>query len=337
MKAVAICFAAALALALPQMAAAQALPASGVISGTVRNGTAGASMPAVQVQLIAIPPSGPISTQQTVTVDGRFRFEARADASLTYLLRTEHAGIPYLDQAPLLISPELPTAERDLLVWETMDVRPALRIEQTTLTVLSIERSTGRMQLQREDRVVHDGDRVWVGDTDNVTLRVPGPEGLQGVEAQQGFDGAAGVDGQTVTSTRPVRPGTTTFVATMVVGYDLTQDAYRLRVTAPLPTDAIEVWVPERFANDIDAAGARTVSEERDGERWRVIRSSEAAREGEGLVVNIEGLSGRQPDNPLTTTRGAAVASALSLLALVAGAVVLFRLRAPLTAPRESV
>ena len=250
-------------------------------------------------------------------MDGRFRFEARADALLTYLLRTEHAGIPYLDQAPLLISPELPTAQRDLVVWETTDARPALRIAQTTVTVLGVERSTGRIQLQREDRVVHDGDRVWVGGADGVTLRVPGPEGLEGVEAQQGFDGAAGVDGQTVTSTRPVRPGTTTFVATLVVGYDLAQDAYRLRVTAPLPTDEMEVWVPERFANDIDAADARTASEERDGERWRVIRSTGAAREGEGLVVSIEGLSGRQPDNPLTTTRGAAVASALALLVLV--------------------
>jgi hypothetical protein len=337
MRRVAILFAAAvaLALALPHVTEAQTPPATGVISGTVRNGTAGASMPPVQVQLITIPPSGPLSTQQTVTVDGRFSFDARADASLTYLLRTEYAGIPYLDQAPLLISPELPAIQRDLVVWETTDARPALRIEQTTVTVLSVERSTGRIQLQREDRVAHDGDRIWVGGPDGVTLRAPGPEGLLGVEAQQGFDGAPGVEGQSVTSTRPVRPGTTTFVATMVVGYDPVQDAYRLRVTAPLPTEAMEVWVPERFANDIDAEGARASSEERDGERWQVIRSTGAAREGGGIVVDIHGLSGLQPDNPLTSTRGAAFASALAVLTLVAGVVLLLRFRAPLTPSRE--
>jgi hypothetical protein len=93
-----------------------------------------------------------------------------------------------------------------------------------------------------------------------------------------------------------------------------------------LPTAALEIWVPERFARDVEAPGARSAVEERDGERWRVIRHSGSAREGESLVVSIDGLSGRQPDNPLATSRGAAVASAAALLLLAGGVALLLRL-----------
>src|SRR5438309_1997307 len=94
-------------------------PGPGVISGMVRNGTGGAPVPAIAVQLIAVPAVGPIGAQQQTTVNGAFRFEAPADPTVSYLIRTEYGGVPYLDRAPILISRELPTAERDVMVWET--------------------------------------------------------------------------------------------------------------------------------------------------------------------------------------------------------------------------
>jgi hypothetical protein len=307
----------------------------GVISGTISNGTRGAELPPLQVQLITIPREGALTAQQTVTVNGAFRFEARADASLTYLIRTEHAGVPYLDEAPLLISPELPTAHRDLVVWETTTERPPLRIEQTTLLVQRVDRASGSIELRREDRVVHDGDRVWVGDASGVTWRVPTPDRLDGVQAQQAYDGETGVDGQTVTSTRPVRPGVTTFVADMVAGYDLAADGYRLRVTAPLPTDAIEIWVPERFVPDVNTDGDRS-TEERDGEQWHIVRL-QGVTEGESLVVGLDRLSGRQSDNPLATMTGAAAGSALAFVVLAGGVGLLWRFRArPAPMPAEA-
>src|SRR5690349_21859399 len=92
---------------------------AGVIGGTVHNGTAGAPPVEVSVQLLAVPQSGQITAQQQTTIGQRFRFEAPADPNVTYLLRTEYEGVPYLDEAPILISRDLPTAERDVTVWET--------------------------------------------------------------------------------------------------------------------------------------------------------------------------------------------------------------------------
>jgi hypothetical protein len=232
-----------------------------------------------------------------------------------------------VDETPILISPELPSAHRDLVVWETTRERPSLRIEQTRLYVRAVDRAEARLELRREDRVVLDGDRIWVGDGDGVTLRVPAPERLDGVRSQQSYDGEVGAEGQTITSTRPVRPGITEFVATMVVGYDKDTDGYRLRLTAPLPTATMEVWVPERVARNIDASEAQSSVDERDGERWHVLRRTAGAREGESLVVNLEGLSGRQPDNPLVLTPEAAVGSGLAFFMLVTTVVLLQRLR----------
>lgn len=300
----------------------------GVISGTVRNGTAGAAPAEVPVQLITVPRSGAISALGTTTVGGRFRFEAPADATATYLLRAEYAGVPYVDEVPVLIAREAPTVERELVVWEVTTERPALRSEATSVSLQAVDRASARMQLRREDRVVNPSDRVYLGGTagggERVTLRFPAPEGLVAVREEQAYDGSAATDGQTVTSTRPLRPGVTNIVTDMVVGYDPAVAQTVLRVTAPLPTDRLEVRVPARAVDSVRALtdAVRVPDLEQDGERWLVVRRRTAPREGESVVVALLGLSGRQPANALTSVQGAAVALTVALL-VVGGALVL--------------
>ncbi len=307
---------------------AQAPPPTGTIAGTIRNGTAGASTPTLTVQLIAIPRSGPVTSQQVVTAGGRFRFKASADANLTYLLRTEYAGVSYLDDAPVLISPELPTVQREITVWETTAERPALRIDTTTVTIEGIERDRGALTVQREDQVLNPSDRVYIGGQDRITYRAPAPTNTLAVQAAETFDGKTAVEGQTITSTRPMRPGVTSIVTTAVVGYDRAAGSYRLRVTAPLPTALTEVWVPERFARNLRTeSGARRESRERGGERSHIARATVAVREGESLLVTLEDLSGMNPANPLTSERGAAIAAGLALAVLAGGVTLLVRAR----------
>lgn len=294
----------------------------GMISGTVRNGTAEAVPAEVNVHLITITRSGAISARETMTVDGRFRFEASADATATYLLRAEYAGVPYLDEVPVLIAPEAPTVERALVVWEVTNERPAaLRSEGTVVSVQAVDRASARMQLQREDRVVNPGDRVYIGGDERVTLRFPAPEGLVAVREEQAYDGSAATDGQTVTSTRPLRPGVTKVVTDMVVGYDPAAAQTVLRVTTPLPAERLEVRVPARVVDSVRALAdaVRAPDVEEDGVRWLVVRRGAAAREGESVVVALVGLSGQQPENALTSQRGAVMAVVVALL-VVGGA-----------------
>ena len=161
----------------------------GTVSGVVRNGTAGAATPVVTMQLIAVLPNGQIGAQSVETRAGAFRFAAPADATVTYLLRTEYAGVPYLDPVPVLLAPEAPTVDRTVTVWETTDARPALRIARTTVYVEGIDGASARLQLRREDVVESAGDRVYIGGADRRTLRLPTPDGAVAVDGGSGCCG----------------------------------------------------------------------------------------------------------------------------------------------------
>ena len=305
--------------------------ATGVVSGTIRNGSAGATLPTLSVQLIVISRTSAVTSLVATAEGGRFRFEVPADATVTYLLRTEYQGVPYFDPVPILLSPEANIVARELMVYEVTRERPAQRITSTIVSVRGIDPEAARLHLQRRDVVVTAGDRVYLGGADGVTLRVPAPEGILGVAEDQGIDGLAAVDGQTVTSTQPLRPGESVVVTSLVVGYDPAVDVYRVRVVAPLPTERLEVWVPERFGGTVEpgAGAARAASREADDERWTVVERRGAAPEGESLVVTMRGLSGRNAPNPLVERRGAAVAVLLALAVIAGGVTAVARLRRP--------
>jgi hypothetical protein len=302
---------------------------AGVISGTVRNGTAGAATPTLSIQLIAVQASGQITAQTQQTSNGAFRFQAPADASVRYVLRTEYAGVPYLSNVPLLISKESPTNHYDLTVWETTTTRPDLRIARTVVSLEGVDTDQHRVQLRRDDVVLNPGDRVYVGGNDHRTLRVPASDGVIAVDTEQAFDATADLDGQVVVTTQPIRPGENTVATRTLATYEPNTTEYALRVIAPLATDSMEVRGPSSLVRSVrataNATGARPVDES--GEHWLVARRTGAAREGEGMVVTFTGLGGVQPENPLTSVRGAAIAVGVVLAVLVLASAVLMRVR----------
>lgn len=303
--------------------------AMGVVSGTVRNGTAGAGTPSVTMQLIAVLPSGQISAQSQESADGTFRFTTPADATVTYLIRTEYQGVPYLDPTPVLLAPEASSVQREITVWETTSTRPAVRIERTTVFVDGIDGATGRLQLRREDIVENPTDRVYVGGEDRRTLRIPTPEGAIAVDTEQAFDATATLEQGVVVTTQPLRPGMTTVRTRLLTQYDPRGGEYALRVTAPLPTAATEVHAPISLVGGVrptvNAETSRPV--EAEGERWLVVRRTGPAAEGESMLVTLHGLSGLQATNPLTSIQGAGVATVVAALVVAVGVVAVMRIR----------
>ena len=305
-------------------------PAEGEIRGRLQQGSAGGpALDGVAVQLIVLGGGGVIETVETTSAGADFRFDVTPDPSRTFVVRAVHQGVQYL-APPLLLSAELPSVELELTVFETTSERPALRIESTLVTVLALDRANAQLTIERVDQLTNPSDRVYVGAEQGVTLRLPLPEGVldaNGLSAEGEFR----LEGGTLTVSAPLRPGTASVVTRYIVGYDRADDAYTLRVTAPLATRRMEIEVPSRFATDLEPladsvhAGAREVA----GEPVEVFaRDAGAAGPGESVSVRLEGLSGRNATNPLTGTTGAFVAVLVALFVVSGGTLLLVRARA---------
>ncbi len=301
----------------------------GEILGRLVQGSAGAPVPdGVTVQLIIVGAPGGLQSARTVSdAGGAFRFEVAADLDLSYIVAVQHHGLQYLSP-PQLLSPELPTAEVELTLYELTSDPPELRIESTVVTLLALDRAAAQLTFERIDEVLNAADRVYVagdeGEGGGPTLRLPLPDGV----AEASGDGDFAVEGGVIASRAALWPGLSTVVTRYVVGYDRGEDAYTLRVTAPLATGRMEIEVPTRFIQGLEPLGEseRADSREVSGEPVDVVARGEA-RPGESLSVRIEGLSGRNASNPLTDRGGALAGVLLALAVSGGGALLLLRAR----------
>lgn len=302
----------------------------GSVSGTVTNGTEGmTSVDGVEVQLLTLTRDGEVSSQDAPVVDGRFEFTPPASATVTYILRATYQGVSYLMETPILLSPEVPSDQRDITVYETTSEAPGLSIDSTVLSMQGLDRGQAQLTLQREDQVLNPSDRVYVGGDDRVSLRIPAPAGVVEMLETEMLEGENQLDGGVATTTQPLKPGVNLVVTRYLVGYDRAADEYRMRVTAPLPTERMEIWVPDRFVGDVELGpdAIRSPDRELQGEVWQVVARSGAATEGDGLAATIDGLSRSNSANPLTQFPGAALAVAIAVGILLAGVLLLSRVR----------
>lgn len=314
-------------------AAAQS-PPTGRISGTIHNGTPGATLSGgLEIRLLTLDGNSVTDSQASAAVDGHFTFAVDPSARLTHVLRALYQDVSYFADA-VTLSPDAPAAERDITVFETTAEAPALSIAVTTVTVIALDRAAGELTLLREDAVRNPGDRVYVGDATGVTFRVPA---FDGVTDAGGLvdDGSVRYEAGVVTAAIPLVPGETSIVTRYVVQYDRAADRYRLRATAPIPADRIEARIPARFVLSVDpvATTRRDGESTLQGERVLVL-AQDGAAPGEGLLVDLVGLSGvARARNPLTEQPGAAIAAALALATLAAGAIAIGGSRARDAAP----
>jgi hypothetical protein len=318
-RALAACALAACALAGGLASAQQP---EGRISGVVLLGDSGPVTEPVSVELFQLAGDGLSFLRAMDTDAGRFEFAVEPDIAISYVVRAIYEDQSYLGP-PVLLSPELPTAEVEIVVYRATSDAPPLTIERTRVTVLRLDRANALIVFAREDEVRNPSDRLFVGDDEGVTLRIPLPDNT--VTAEAGGEGDSRVEGGTLAVATALRPGVTTVVSRYAVGYDRARDAYALRVTAPLPTDHMEVSVPTRFADDIrPLAGSLDAGErDEDGELSTIVVRDGAAGPGESVSVVLDGLAGRNAPNPLTGRRGAAVAVAVALAIIGGGAAAL--------------
>jgi len=294
--------------------------ATGAVLARLVSGTAGARVAdGVAVELITLGGTGELQVQRAEANGGRAEFAAAADPALTHLLRVIYAGVQYFGD-PVLLSTELPSAEVEVRVYETTTEPPPITVTSTVVTVIALDREAAELTIVREDLVENGTDRVYVSArAGGATLRLPLPEGTRDASALS-EEGSFVLGGGTLDVDLPLRPGVTSVVTRYTVGYDRARDGYRLRVTAPLPTERVEVRVPARFVRELRAldGAERAPDAELEGERLLVAASAAEAREGQGTLVELRGLAGITASNPLTDGRGPLLATALALVLLSA-------------------
>ncbi len=296
--------------------------ATGRISGTITDGTAGASLSGdLPILLIELNGNNVVDSQQTTVSGGAYSFAVVPDASASFVLRLEYQGVPYFGD-PAQITPDQPTAQRDITVYETTSEAPALTIQSTTATLLAIDRAAGQLTLLREDLVQNPSDRVYVGAKGAPTLRLPAPDGTTDAGGLTADDPVQ-LQGGVVTVGTPLLPGVTSVVTRYTIGYDRQADRYQLRVTTPVQADRIEARAPSRFLRSLDPVGdaQRAPDAQVQGEQLLVV-TRQNVPPGQGLQVDMIGLSGAQPaGNPLTDRPTVVLGAAIALVVIAGGAV----------------
>ena len=328
----------AMLVAMPATAPrAEAQGAPGRVTGTITSGTAGVTIPdSVTVRLIVLDGARIGEAVPATVSGGRYTATAPIVAGRVLLPHLVYEGVDYFSDPVTLADGAAGAREasRDFLVYAATREAPQLAVLFSTVTVVAIDRDRAQIGLLREDVVANPGDRVFIGDAQGITLRIPAPTGA--VEASgDNADGRFALERGTLTTTVPIRPGRVTSIVTRyLVGYDPRADRYALRVTAALPTERVVVRVPEGYVRSVEPeAGARRMPDERltgqmEGQMLQVVHSTSSVRPGGGVVVDLVGLSQAVPQlNPLTEPRGAAIASALAFAILGGGTFVLWRWR----------
>jgi len=304
----------------------------GRVSGTVTLATAGAELDAgTEVELIVLDGGNITGTATGAVVGGRYEIAIEADPRLTYVPRLEYGGVQYFAN-PVILSPEAPTATGDFTVYASTSEQPDLQINLTAVTVVALDRGAGQIGLLREDLVQNPIDRAFVGDSRGITLRIPAPEGTLDADGEN-VDGLFALEGGVLTTTTPLRAAAETSVVTRyLIEYDPAEDAYTLRITAPLPTSQILLRVPEEYVRDLRLPDGASEGEPDEitlagGE---VVPLRTVVRDnvdvGDSLVVRLDGFAPTVNENVLTATPSA-IAAVVVALAVIGAAYLAVRTR----------
>lgn len=305
----------------------QSAPVPGTISGLVLPGDGAAvGVEGVLVQLVQLGGGSRIVSETRTDGGGRYRFALDSvSANSTYVVSATVEGVTYLGTTPAIVSSTNPEAFIDVTVWGSSRERPDLTSQLSGITVVFVDTRTGEVTIQREDLVLNPTPRSWAGDGEGVTVAVPLAAGARNVEGESWYDGLPAVgtftqDGDVAEARVVLRPGVTLLTTRYQVMADLAAAEVSLELRTALPTDELRVLAPARFARALlpgrGAVQADPTSIE--DERVFVVQSTGPLRAGEVLTARVQGLGGRQEQNPLSD-RGAAIAAFGVVLIAIAG------------------
>ncbi len=230
--------------------AAQTPTASGTLSGSVINGTAGATLPAnLTVTLQGFKGTELLPPQTTVAdAEGRFQFSGlETGADYSYIVYTEYLGIQYGTDA-LKFEADQNQLEADLFIYETTTSDEAISIARIHFIITASE---GALVVDEVQSFSNSGDRTYIGaeppaGAQRTTVRFAPPPQAQDVQVDEGANVGRFVqtaDGYA--DTLPVVPGQSTLqvILSYVIPYDAASTL--LTTTFLYPTRAVNVFLSD--------------------------------------------------------------------------------------------
>jgi hypothetical protein len=219
-----------IATALPPLAASA--QGSGVIEGSVVNGTAGGGSTAGVALSLKTLRNNQETGQRLAAADaqGRFRFEdLDTSADLRYVVAAGYQNVAYNSQ-PIDLSPGRATVE--IKVYETTTSDAQVSVSLAQVEILDVDGASGVIAVFQSLTFLNAGNRTYVGDLftnpqNGGTVKFPLPGNAFDPVPGHGFlpDGAVVTPGGLAAKT-PVQPGEQRFVLAYGIPYSDTAAAF---------------------------------------------------------------------------------------------------------------
>ena len=292
---------------------------TGVISGTVVNGTTGAPMPDLTVEL-GIFDQTSLLEQRTAKTDsaGVFRLtELPTDAGIVFAGRVEYQGMPSSSDF-ITFEPGKNELNLPLSVFETTTDASGVRADRVHFIM---DFGPGQAQIAELMVFSLDGNRAYVGDGTGV-LRFTLPAGAQGLEIDGDTqDGRYQVTADGFVDKLPLQPGEST--RQVLYRYALPYTGDKLDFTRTLPyaaanVNALVTDIGQKLTSD-DQLVNQGVRETQQGNFYNLVGQNLPA--GQAVTIQMTGLAAASAaaGAEVTPTTGGGTATGRILLWVLIG------------------
>ena len=288
---------------------------TGVISGTVVNGSTGAPMPELPVELGIFDQTSSLEQRSTKTDSaGFFRFtELPTDAGLTFAGRVEYPqGIPYTSDF-VTFEPGKGELNLPLSVFDTTTDPSGVRAERVHFI---LDFNSGQAQIAEMLVFSLDGKRSYVGDGSGV-LRFTLPAGAQGLEIDGDTqDGRFQVTADGFVDRLPLQPGQS--VRQVLYRYSLPYSGDNLDFARTLPYAAANV---NALVTDIgqqvssDQLANQGVRQTQQGNFYNLVGQNLPA--GQTVSIRMSGLASAAGAEAVAGTSGGTSTNRILLWVLI--------------------
>ncbi|MBW7882977.1 MAG: cytochrome c [Caldilineaceae bacterium] len=296
-------------------------PGTGVVSGTIVNGTSGTTLPDdLVVALDAYAGFDRIAAfTTTVTAEGTFEFrELALDPDIAYLASTVTGGISYSSDF-ISLSPDAAQAETTIAVYEGTTDPSALRVNRSHLI---LDSQPGALIVGQIYTFGNVGDRTYMGQMlegvdEPLTVALPVPVDAQEISFESGsLGGRFHRVGQVIYDTLPVVPGTDTRQIIVRYAIPYSGTAYDLAQEFVYPVDQLTLLVADLPNLQVDVPSMEFVDrQEIQGNSYLLWRQT--GLEPQVINVSMRGLLERGSVDP-RAVQGSAGSGAATTAAAVA-------------------